>query len=439
MRAVTGLGLAQKTAPQMTQVLRQAMEFLQADNAGLCGLLVAAAAENPCLKVELPELAEPEAEPAPAAPPAAGRGLPQWRAQAGGEGDLADQLAAPAPGLHAHVAAQLGLVTRGARERAIAEVLLEALEPSGWLGAPLPELARRAGCSLTEAEAVLARVQQVEPAGLFARSLAECLALQLADRGLLDTAMRRLIENLPLLARGEAAELARLCAVSPADLATMVTRLRRLDPKPGARFGDAPELRRAPDVIVSRDADGAWQVALNGGSMPKITLAPAAGARGQMAVAKWIDRTLSRRNHMVLEVAAHVVAQQPGFLERGAAALEPLTCAMVARALGYHDSTISRVRSGLLVQTPRGLVPMEAFFGRVGSRGEGKVPAAAVRALLAELVAAEPPGAPLSDRELVEELSRRGLEVSRRAVANHRALAGIPAAWDRRRRGGRKT
>jgi len=438
MRAVTGLGLAQKTAPQMTQVLRQAMEFLQTDNAGLCGLLVAAAADNPCLKVELPEPAETEAEPTPAAPPAAGRSLPQWRPQAGGEGDAADQLAAPAPGLHAHVADQLGLLLRAPRDRAIAEAMLEALEPSGWLGAPLPEIATRAGCTLAEAEAVLARLQQAEPAGLFARSLAECLALQLADQGRLDAPMRLLLANLPLLARGEATELARRCGVSSAELATMVTRLRRLDPKPGARFGDAPALRRAPDLLVSRDAAGAWQVALNRENLPKITIAPEAGARGQLAVAKWLDRTLSRRNRMVLEVAAHVVAQQQAFLERGATALEPLTCGMVARALGYHDSTVSRVRSGLLVQTPRGIVAMESFFGRVGSRGEGKVPAAAVRALLAELVAAEPPGAPLSDRELVEKLSRRGLEVSRRAVANHRALAGIPAAWDRRRRGGRK-
>lgn len=425
MRPVTGLGLVQKTAPRMTQVLRQAIEFLRIDNAGLCGVLVAAAVENPCLKVELPDLAEPEAP---------GRPFPRWYPQAGGDGMETEDLAAPAPGLHGHVAEQVGLLLRHPRERAIAEVLIAALEPSGWLGSALPVLAAEAGCTLPEAEAVLARLQKAEPAGLFARSLSECLALQLADQGHLDAPMRALLDNLPLLARGDAAELARRCTVTGADLSAMVARLRRLDPKPGARFGDAPELRRAPDLIVSRDASGGWQVALNRENLPRITLSPTAGGRAELAEARWLDRTLSRRNRLVLEVAAHVVVQQREFLERGPTALAALTCGAVARSLGYHDSTISRLRSGLLVQTPRGMLPMESFFARLGSRGEGRAPAATVRAVLAELVAAESPAAPLSDQALAEALALRGFDVSRRAVANHRTQAGVPTVWDRKRR-----
>ena len=421
MRAMTGLRLGQKMAVQMSQVMRQALDYLQMDNAAICGMLVAAAAENPALQVELPE---PEAAPRP------GRALPHWRAQAGGDGDAAERLAAPAPGLHAHVAEQIGLLFRSPREAAIAAVIAEALEPSGWLGAPLAGLAARAGCTLAEAEAVLARLQQMEPAGLFARTLAECLALQLADREALSAPMQRLLENLPLLARGEAASLQARCGVGAEGLAALVAQLRRLDPKPGAHFGDAPELRRAPDLIVPCAAGG-WQVALNREALPAVSVTDQGASPGALATAKWIARTLSRRNRMVLEVAAHVVARQQAFLETGPAALVPLTCAEVARALGYHDSTISRVRSGLLLQTPRGMLPMEAFFARTGSRGQGQVPAPALRALLAEIIAAEPAAAPLSDDALVAVLAGRGIVVSRRAVANHRARAGIPPARDR--------
>lgn len=439
MRAVTGLGLGQKMSVQMSQAMRQALEYLQMDSAGLCGMLVAAAAENPCLQVALPdpETAVPDARPDPdtysGPDPGArpGRALPIWRPQAGGDGGEAERFAAPAPGLHGHVARQIGLLFRTPREAAIAAVFAEALEPSGWLGAPLAGLAARAGCTLAEAEAVLARLQQMEPAGLFARSLAECLTLQLADLGALSAPMRRLLENLPLLARGEAAKLQERCGVGAGDLAALVAQLRRLDPKPGAHFGDAPELRRAPDLIVERGAGGGWRVALNREALPAISVTEQGAGPGALAAAKWIERTLSRRNRMVLEVAAHVVARQQAFLETGPAALVPLTCTEVARALGYHDSTISRVRSGLLLQTPRGMLPMEAFFARTGSRGQGRVPAPALRALLAELVAAEPAAAPLDDEALVAALARRGIALSRRAVANHRARAGIPPARDR--------
>jgi len=424
MRAVTGLRLGQKTTVHLSQAMRQALHYLQMDNAALCGMLVAAAAENPGLHVEMPG---PRAD-------APGRASPFWRPQAGGDGGEAERLADHAPGLHAHVAGQIGLVCRTSREVAIANVFAEALDPSGWLGAPLEEIAARAGCALVEAEAVLARLQQMEPTGVFARSLAECLALQLAEQEALSDAMHRLLANLPLLARGDLAALMRLCAVEGAELGAMVAQVRRLDPKPGARFGDAPELRRAPDLMVTRAVDGGWEVALNRENLPRISVRNEGARREQIAEAKWIERTLSRRNRMVLEVARHVVARQQAFLERGPAALVALTCTDVARELGYHDSTISRVRSGLLVQTPRGMLAMEAFFARVGSRGEGVTPAAAVRAILVELIAQERPSVPLGDQDLAEALGARGIEVSRRAVANHRAQAGIPPARDRRKK-----
>jgi len=424
MRAVTGLRLGQKTTVHLSQVMRQALHYLQMDNAALCGMLVSEAAENPGLHVEMPE---PHSD-APRRP------LSFWRPQAGGDGGEAERLADHAPGLHAHVAGQIRLVCRTPREVAIADVFAEALEPSGWLGATLEEIASQAGCSHVEAENVLTRLQQMEPTGLFARSLAECLALQLAEQEALSDPMHCLLDNLPLLARGDLAALMRLCAADGAELGAMVAQVRRLDPKPGARFGDAPELRRAPDLIVTPMEDGTWEVALNRENLPRISVRSAGAGRDQIAAAKWIERTLSRRNQLVLEVARHVIARQQAFLKAGPTALVALTCTDVARELGYHDSTISRVRSGLLVQTPRGMLAMEAFFARIGARGEGAMPAAAVRAILVEMIGQERPSAPLGDRDLAEALAARGIEISRRAVANHRAQAGIPPARERRKK-----
>lgn len=419
-----GLRLHQTTSQRMSQVMQQAMGLLQMDHADLAGFLIGEAAVNPCLQVSLPQ---PEAAPRPAPR--------RWRLALLGSGEEIDRLTAPAAGLYAHVTGQIGLLFRSAEDIRIATLFAGALEPSGWLGCAPVEVARQAGCSLAKAEEVLARLQQMEPAGLFARNLAECLRLQLLDQNALSGPMERLLEVLPLLARGDSAGLLAQCGIGPEALAVLVTRLRRLDPKPGTRFDDAPALRRAPDLVAERDDAGQWQVSLNTATAPQVAVLPLAGAehRAARAEARWIERTLSRRNALVLRVAAHVLTLQRGFLEQGAAHLHPLSCADVAEALGLHETTVNRVRNGLLVQTPTGVLPLRAFFARGGvTRGDGeRVPAAALSALIAELIASEDPDAPLTDQSIAERLAERGLEVSRRTVANRRRDAGYPAAAER--------
>lgn len=413
--------LHQAPVQRVTQLMTRAIAMLPMDNAALAGLLVEEAADNPCLKVELP-LPRPD-------PPAFRRfsHRPNTAAATPIE-DLPDQ----ADGLYAHAMGQIGLMIRDTAEMPVAMVLVEALEPSGWLGIDLSEAAERAGCSLAIAQRTLAHLQQMEPTGLFARSLAECLALQLADAGALSVPMQRLLEHLPALARGELPFLMTHCDVDAAQLGAMVARLRRLDPKPGAHFDSAPDLRRAPDLIAARDTDGRWHVELNDATAPGISVDALARPDhpAALATARWLRRTVSRRNRLVLEVTSHVLTVQHAFLDHGPAALVPLTCAEVGAALGYHETTIGRIRTGLLIQTPRAVLPLHAFFGRGGVRNSagGRVPRAALTQMIAALIAEAADGAALTDSAIAEALARRGIRVARRTVANHRRQAGFPAA-----------
>lgn len=425
-----GLRLHQTTSQRMSQVMQRAMGLLQMDHADLAGFLIGEAAANPCLQVTLPQ-PEPEPQPAPR----------HWRLALLGSGEEVDRLTARTEGLYAHVMRQIGLLFRSPEDIRIATLFAEALEPSGWLGCETAEVARQAGCSLSKAEEILARLQQMDPAGLFARTLAECLRLQLLDQDALSAPMERLLEVLPLLARGDSAGLLAQCGIGAEALAVLVTRLRRLDPKPGTRFDDAPALRRAPDLVAERDDEGQWQVSLNTATAPQVAVLPLSGAehRAARAEARWLERTLSRRNALVLRVAAHVLSAQRAFLEQGATHLRPLSCADVAAALGLHETTVNRVRNGLLVQTPSGVLPLRAFFARGGTtQGDGnRIPSAALSALIAELIAGEDPDAPLTDQAIAERLAKRGIDVSRRTVANRRRDAGYSAAAERGRPSGR--
>ena len=438
---MSGLHLQQGTSQRLTQVMQRAIGLLQMDHADLAGFLIAEAAENPCLTLTLPQ-PDPDND-APDRTEAERRTVPgPWRPAFLGSGDEIDTLRAEADGLHAHVARQIGLIFRDARERDIAMIFLEYLEPSGWLGASLEDIASQAGCSVAEAEAVITRLHEVEPAGLFARSLSECLRLQLEEAGDLTLPMARLLDVLPLLAKGDTGALLSHCEVDAEGLAALVTRLRRLDPKPGSHFDDAPDLRRAPDLIAERDELGQWHVELNSATAPRIAITPHGGAEHRAALkeARWLERTVSRRNALVLDVAAHVLSVQREFLEQGPVHLKPLSCADVAEKLVVHETTINRVRNGLLIQTPRGMMSMRAFFARggTGHRDGSHVPAEAISARIADLIAAERPDKPLTDQQLATRLAEAGLRVSRRTVSNRRRMAGFPNAAERQISKGRK-
>ncbi len=418
------IGLTQTQRLQLTPGLQQSIRLLRMEAGGLTRFLEEQAARNPFLVVEEP----------PALPPG---WLPRWgtafAASRHGESGRSDT-AMPAPSLMAHVLTQIRALTCTPCERQIALVLVEALDPSGWLGRPLTELARQANCTPAQAEAVLMSLQRIEPTGLFARSLAECLRLQAQEADQLDPVMQGVLDNLEMVASGQIGALARLCAVPESDVLARLRVIRSFDPKPGAQFDPVSCHTREPDLIVSEGAQG-WEVQLNRSALPTLSVRRPQGRltaqaeRAAMAEALGLCRIVERRNTTLLRVAREVLQRQTAVLDCGLAGLRPMTLADVAGALDLHESTISRVVAGVSIETPQGTWQLRALFGpRVGDRS-----AAAIRAEIAQLVAAENPARPLTDRAIAEALLASGREVARRTVAKYRDMLRIPTAGSRRR------
>jgi RNA polymerase sigma-54 factor len=256
----------------------------------------------------------------------------------------------------------------------IALALVEALEPSGWLG--LSTAAIAADLALPEAEvtAVLTRLQTVDPAGLFARNLAECLALQAADLGLLDREMGVILHNLDLLAAGDLARLAALCGCDEAGVARRFRLIRALNPKPGSDFSPAnPAHAREPDLVARPLKGGRWQVALNRSALPALEVVadPPKGSRPEgLQAARALHHMLAARNDTLLQVGREIARRQIGALAQGPGALAPMTMAEVAETLGLHVSTISRVVAGASLDSPHGVWWLRRMFS--GARGAGK-------------------------------------------------------------------
>ena len=418
------IGLTQTQRLQLNPGLQQSIRLLRMEAGGLTRFLEEQAARNPFLVVEEP----------PVLPMT---WLPRWStafAAAGrGDGGQTDP-EMPAPSLMVHVLSQIQAVTRSARERQIALVLAEALEPSGWLGRPLADLARRAGCAPADAEAVLMRLQQMEPTGLFARSLAECLRLQAQEADRLDPVMQTVLDNLGLVASGEIGALARLCAVPESEVLARLRVIRSFDPKPGTRFDPGSSDAQEPDLIVTPGPAG-WDVQLNRSALPALSVRRPEGRltaqaeRAALAEALGLRRIVERRNTTLLRVAREVMQRQMAALDAGLAALRPMSLADVADALDLHESTVSRAVAGVSIATPQGTWQLRALFGpQVGDRA-----AAAIRAQIAQLVAAENPARPLTDRAITEALLASGRDVARRTVAKYREMLRIPPAGSRRR------
>jgi RNA polymerase sigma-54 factor len=303
---------------------------------------------------------------------------------------------------------------------------------------------------VADVEAVLAVVQTLEPSGVGARSLQECLAIQLRERDRLDPAMAALIDNLPLLAKGDMAALRRLCGVDAEDLADMIAELRRLDPKPGHAFGAEPVQPVVPDVFVRAGPGGVWQVELNTAVLPRVLVNQVYYAEVSrharsgvdkaflsecLANANWLTRSLEQRARTILKVVSEIVRQQDGFLAHGVAHLRPLNLKAVALAIGMHESTVSRVTANKYVATPRGTFELKYFFtpAIAGVDGGAAHSAEAVRHRIRAIIAGEPEGQVFSDDEIVRRLEQGGVAIARRTVAKYRESLGIPSSAQRRR------
>ncbi|HQT89231.1 MAG TPA: RNA polymerase factor sigma-54 [Acidiphilium sp.] len=350
--------------------------------------------------------------------------------------------------LREHVEQQARLAFRDQADWRIALALIAALEPSGWLAEPPEAIAASLGVALETLEVVRCKMLRFDPTGVFARNLAECLSVQLMEQNRFDPAMAALVGHLELLARRDYRALLAICGVDEADLRDMIAEIRRLDPKPGARFESEPVRALIPDVIIRLGPDGTYIVELNPETMPRVLIRR--GFHARMAVgaaretkqflsenlqaASFLVRALEARAQTILRVASTIVQLQEGLFRAGIAQLRPLTLRDIAEALELHESTISRVTANKSMATPRGIFEMKFFFTASlgGADGESHS-ASSVRHRIAALIEGEPPGAVLSDEALAKILQKEGIDIARRTVAKYREAMRIPGSAQRRR------
>ena len=352
--------------------------------------------------------------------------------------------------LSAHLTRQAMIVLADPVDRLIAQSLIDEIDDAGYFSGALDETAVRLGAPLARVEAVLARMQTLEPTGVFARDLAECLALQLIERDRYDPAMRALIDNLPALAKRDMALLRRVCGVDDEDLGDMIAEIKRLDPKPGRGFGASPEPTAIPDVFVTAAPDSAWRVELNSEALPRVLVNESYAAHIKCGAAReadrqyisthlqsanWLTKSLEQRARTILNVASEIVRRQDSFLMIGVTGLRPLNLKAVADAIGVHESTVSRATSNKFMQTPRGLFEMKYFFTTsIASNGAGEAHSAeSVRYKIKQMIDAEDPREVLSDDVIVARLRQADIVVARRTVAKYRDNLRIPSSVDRRR------
>jgi RNA polymerase sigma-54 factor len=368
----------------------------------------------------------------------------------GGDGFSFEQVTAADRSLHDHLTDQFMLAITDPAARLIAADLTDQVDDAGYLRADLDQTAERLGVPLAAVEAVLAVLRTLEPTGVYARSLSECLALQLAERDRLDPAMQVMLANVDLIARRDFAQLRRLCGVDDEDVAEMIREIVALDPKPGNAFGGAPVQVVVPDVVVRPAPDGGWAVELNTETLPRVLVNQAYyatvsrttrgdGEKGYLAeclqTANWLVKSLDQRARTILKVSTEIVRQQDGFLARGVAHLRPLNLKTVADAIGMHESTVSRVTSNKYMATPRGIFELKYFFTASIASAEGgdAHSAEAVRHRIRQLIDAENPDDILSDDTLVKLLRDAGIDIARRTVAKYREAMRIPSSVQRRR------
>lgn len=472
------LDVRQAQSLVLTPQLQQAIRLLQLSNQELVGTLQSEVAENPFLELAetrtvtaaaTAERGAAESGPvlAPGPAHATGDDAGDWeqpraplaldqqlhaKRQAGGTDELRslEERFSETPGLRATLRRQLGMLGADAACRALAEALVDWLDDAGYLREDDAEIGRRMGASLERVAAARALLQRCEPTGVAARDLAECLALQLAERDRLDPAMRRLLDNLPLLARADWPALLRLCGVDREDLEEMVAELKALDPRPGHRFPTEPATAILPDIVVFRTGPDQWRIELNSDALPKLVVDSGYYAElGKAGLelrhkefvqeryqnATWLAKALDQRSRTILKVGQAIFARQRGFLVDGPKALKPLVLRDIAAATNLHESTVSRATNQKYAATPHGTFPLKYFFSTAiaGKDGAAEHSAEVIRQKIKAMIRNEDPRAVLSDDQIVGRLGEDGIVIARRTVAKYREAMGIASSMQRRR------
>ncbi len=453
--AVMGLRLKQQLT--LTPRLQQSVKLLQLSALECVQELHQAMTQNPFLE----EAAEREARTEDGGADETARGEEPSRSDldfsgsgsGGGASDDApdwtEWTASPAT-LHDTLHEQLLLLGLGERDYALANLVVDALDDDGFLRQPLEEIQAIApDCQPGEIETALRIVQTLEPTGIAARSLGECLALQLMGLGEVvagrDLALEIVQNRLSLLAARDNTRLVEALDCSEDELRVAMELIRSLDPRPGSKVGSFEPRAIVPDVVVRKEKKR-WIVSINSAIYPRIRVNQQyadyfrQAREGETALlaqhlqeARWLVRNLEQRFLTIQRVAEAVVARQRNFFEYGDLAMRPLTLREIADELGLHESTVSRATSHKYMATPRGVVAFKRFFSRqLATTSGGSCSATAIRALLREFIAAEDRRNPLSDVQLTELLADRGVKVARRTVTKYRRSMLLPAVDFRR-------
>src|SRR3954471_2438760 len=474
------LSIRQSQQLVLTPQLRQAIQLLQLSNLELDAFLAEELSKNPLLEAQPndPDEApagdfasdEDSGEDAPDDPGAddlimgtADDDRPldmDWQSEAletdsfsdvvtssGGEEAFDfDRVQYSAASLAQHLIDQLHGASGGVGD--LARIIAETLDETGYLTVTLDQIEHLSGAPMAWIEQALELVQGLDPPGVGARSLSECLALQAKAADRYDPAMARLIDNLDLLSKGRTADLKRICGVDDEDLADMIRELRAYNPKPGCQFSGQGSEEVAPDVFVRRTRSG-HSVELNQATLPRLLVnrryyqelksgpqnkTSRAWLSECLQSASWLVKALDQRARTIVKVVSEIVKRQQGFFERGVSAMKPLTLREVADAIGMHESTVSRVTSNKYLLCDRGLFELKYFFGSgvaSSAEGEGGAAAEAVKAGIRQLIDAE--DEILSDDAIAALLKQRGFDVARRTVVKYREAMGIGSSIQRRR------
>jgi RNA polymerase sigma-54 factor len=457
----------------LTPQLQQSIRLLQLSTIELNQELERYLAENPLLErsdgedSETPSGASPQAAGAAAEAPVAASEAADDRPGVEDVGMFAEersgasrrddderedftQFAAAEPTLQEHLLQQLSLTGLTQRDKRIAALVVAHLDEDGYLKPELEELRESAASAMPDIEIeelqiALKHVQNLEPTGVGARDVAECLDLQLralpASTPHRDAAITLVTKHLDVLAARDFNRLKRLLAVSEDELRDIRSLILTLDPKPGRAFGTGDVRYVVPDVVV-RKAGGRWTASLNRDAMPRLRInkmyadilqaSRENGGKhlaGQLQEARWLIKNVQQRFDTILRVTQAIVDRQRNFFEHGEVAMRPLVLREIAESVGLHESTISRVTTQKYMLTPRGIFELKYFFGsHVSTDTGGACSATAIRALIKQLVAAEDGRKPLSDHRISDILAQQGIQVARRTVAKYREAMHIQPA-----------
>ena len=357
-------------------------------------------------------------------------------------------------GLRNHLLWQLNLTPLGEKDRLIAITIIDSLDDTGYLSASLTDIQESLHGDLEveidEIEAVLHLVQTLDPVGIAARDLRECLLLQLAQcdpaAPWIDKARELADRHLQLLAAHDFNQLQRRLKVAQNELQIIIALIQSMNPRPGAHIQKTQTEYVVPDVYVRKER-GAWRVELNTDAFPRLKIntgyasmirradnsADNVSLKTHLQEARWLIKSLRSRNETLLRVAGCIVERQRAFLEYGEAAMKPLVLHDVAGTLGLHESTVSRVTTRKFMHTPRGIFELKYFFSSHLNTDQGEAcSSTAIRALIKKMIGEEPHNKPLSDNKIASMLSRQGIRVARRTIAKYREALAIPPSNERK-------